>query len=113
MLTSIVVAHDNAHIPKESFPSWIWYAIEFFIVLAIALLLGWQLSMLMQDIVVGYGYECEQVSAETKCSLEEELTNDESMLNWVFYGISGAIFLIWYIGIRGFILKKKILQNRS
>jgi len=110
---SYVVSHNNIHIPKESFPSWIWYVIEFFIVLAVALLIGWQLSMSLQDTILGYGIECEQVSHLTNCSIEEELTTDEGMLNWIFYGISGTIFLIWYIGIRGFILKKKILQNRS
>ena len=33
--------HDGkkiAHIPKESWPSWTWYAIEFGIVLAVSML---------------------------------------------------------------------------
>ena len=33
-----------------------------------------------------------------------------SMSNWIFYGIVGAIFGAWYLVIRGFILKKKILR---
>ena len=32
-----------------------------------------------------------------------------SMSNWIFYGIVGTIFGAWYLIIRGFILKKKIL----
>jgi len=40
----------------------------------------------------------------------EELTPE--LQNYVFMGIVGVIFLAWYIGIRGFILKKKILENR-
>ena len=82
--------HDGmkiAHIPNESWPSWTWYAIEFGIVLAISMLL----------------------SREITNSIEE-LTPE--LQNWVFMGIVGAIFLAWYVGIRGFILKKKILENR-
>jgi len=79
--------HDNIHIPKESFPHWIWYAIEVIIVGAISFL----------------------VSREITDSIEE-LTPE--VRNYVFIGLVGVFFLIWYIGIRGFILKKKILQNR-
>ena len=82
--------HDGkkiAHVPNESWPSWTWYAIEFGIVLAVSMLL----------------------SREITNSIEE-LTPE--IQNWVFMGIVGVIFLAWYIGIRGFILKKKILQNR-
>jgi len=31
--------------------------------------------------------------------------------NYMFMGLVGLFFLIWYIGIRGLILKKKILRN--
>ena len=82
--------HDGkkiAHIPNESWPSWTWYAIEFGIVLAISMLL----------------------SREITNSIEE-LTPE--LQNYVFMGVVGVIFLAWYIGIRGFILKKKILENR-
>ena len=75
-----------AHIPKESWPSWTWYAIEFGIVLAA--------SMLISREVTNYFTE-----------LTPELQN------YVFMGTVGLIFLAWYIGIRGFILKKKILGN--
>ena len=79
--------HNNVHIPKESWPSWIWYAIEFFIVLAISMVIAQQVT----DSISGL---------------------DPTNQNWVFYGIAGGIFIGWYIIIRGFILKKWILQNR-
>jgi hypothetical protein len=79
--------HDNIHIPKESFPHWIWYVIEIFIVLALSLVAS---SKITNSI--------EGLTPETQ--------------NYVFIGIVGIFFLVWYIGIRGFILKKKILQNR-
>lgn len=79
-------SHSNVHIPKESWPHWTWYAIEFGIVLAVSML----------------------VSREITESFE--LTPDTQ--NWVFMGIVGIIFFIWYIVIRGLILKKKILENR-
>ena len=78
--------HNNVHIPKESWPHWTWYAIEFGIVLAISML----------------------VSREITNSIEG-LTPD--MQNWIFYGIVGGIFLGWYIIIRGAIMKKWIFQN--
>lgn len=79
--------HNNIHIPKESWPHWTWYVMEFGIVLAISML----------------------VSREITNSIEG-LTPD--MQNWIFYGIVGAIFLGWYIIIRGAIMKKWIFQNR-
>ena len=80
-------AHPNVHVPKESWPSWTWYAIEFGIVLAVSML----------------------VSREITNSIEG-LTPE--IQNWVFMGIVGAIFLAWYIVIRSLILKKKILENK-
>jgi len=79
-------ANPYVHIPKESWPSWTWYAIEFGIVIAISML----------------------VSREITNSIEN-LAPD--VQNYIFMGIVGLIFLAWYIGIRGFILKKKILRN--
>lgn len=80
-------AHDNVHIPKESWPHWTWYAIEFGIVLAISML----------------------VSREITDSIEGL---DSTAQNWVFYSIVGGIFLGWYIVIRGLIFKKNILETR-
>jgi len=79
--------HDNIHIPKESFPHWIWYAIE-----CVAL------------IVISF-----VVAVKTADSIEGLSTE---VHNYVITGIVGLFFLVWYIGIRGFILKKKILRNR-
>ena len=79
-------ANPYVHVPKESWPNWTWYAIEFGIVLAISML----------------------VSREITNSIEEL---SPELQNYVFMGIVGGIFLAWYIGIRGFILKKKILRN--
>ena len=80
-------AHPNVHVPKESWPNWTWYAIEFGIVIAVSML----------------------VSREVTNSFEG-LAPD--MQNWVFMGIVGIIFFIWYMVIRSFILKKKILGNK-
>ena len=80
-------ANPYIHIPKESWPSWTWYAIECIIVLAISML----------------------VSREITDSIKEL---SPEIQNYVFMGIVGIIFLVWYIGIRGFILKKKILRNK-
>jgi len=79
--------HDNLHIPKESFPHWIWYVIEIFIVLALSLVASSKITNSIEGLTL-----------ETQ--------------NYMFIGIVGIFFLVWYIGIRGFILKKKILQNR-
>ena len=79
-------AHPNVHVPKESWPRWTWFALEFGIVLAVSML----------------------VSREITNSIEE-LTPE--LQNYVFMGIVGVIFLAWYIVIRGFVLKKKILRN--
>ena len=74
------------HIPKESFPNWIWYTIECVIVIALGMLISREIT----DSIEGL---------------------DPGVQNYIFMGIVGAIFLIWYIGIRGLILKKKILRN--
>ncbi|MFB3113416.1 MAG: hypothetical protein ACE1YZ_00445 [Nitrosopumilaceae archaeon] len=83
-----MVTHDNIHIPKESWPHWTWYAIEFFLTLAIAVVIAFKST----DAIEGLSPELQ---------------------NWVFYGIVTLIFFVWYIIIRGLILKKPILGNRS
>lgn len=108
----IVGSHDNIHIPKESWPHFTWYVIEFVIVVLIAFLIAFQVTPLFEEMVVSQGLECYQESHITKCSSAEESTTDESVLNWIFASIISLVFLVWYIGIRGFVLKKKILQNR-
>ncbi|MEM3064221.1 MAG: hypothetical protein QW177_02495 [Candidatus Nitrosotenuis sp.] len=80
--------HNNVHIPRESWPHFTWLAIEFFIVMAIAAL----------------------SSREVVNVVAKDMGPD--MQNWVFFGVIGAIYLAWYIGIRWMILKKKILESR-
>lgn len=79
-------ANPYIHIPKESWPNWTWYAIECIIVIALSMLASSKIT----DSIDGLTPEVQ---------------------NYVFMGIVGGIFLAWYIGIRGFILKKKILRN--
>lgn len=80
--------HNNAHVPKESFPTFLWYTIEFFIVLGASL----GISM----ISIGYFQ---------KIGFTEEMTD------WIFWGIIGAVFLVYYLIIRAFILKRPILSK--
>ena len=82
-----MTAHDNVHVPKESWPNWTWYAIEFAIVLGISMLLSREIT----DSIEGL---------------------DPVNQNWVFYAIVAGVFVGWYILIRGLILKKWIFQNK-
>ncbi|MDH5431473.1 MAG: hypothetical protein OEW78_06290 [Nitrosopumilus sp.] len=79
-------ANPYIHIPKESWPNWTWYAIECIIVIAISMLASSKIT----DSIEGLSPEVQ---------------------NYMFMGIVGLFFLVWYIGIRGLILKKKILKN--
>lgn len=81
-------AHNNIHIPKESWPYWTWFAIEFFIVLAVGALSSREVVRLF------------------------EKTFDPSMQNWLFFGVIGAVFIAWYMGIRRLVFKRPILENR-
>lgn len=83
-----MVTHDNIYIPTESFPHWIWFVIEFAIVLAVSALISRELTTSIEDL-------------------------EETMQNWVFMGILTGIFGGWYIVIRGIILKKPILTGRQ
>lgn len=83
-----MVTHDNIHIPTESFPHWIWFVIEFAIVLAVSALV----SREIMGIFVGL---------------------EVTMQNWVYFGLITAIFGGWYIIIRGLILKKPILEGHK
>lgn len=81
-----MVAHDNIHIPRESFPNWIWYAIEAIIVIGISFGISFKVA--------------------------ESFDVTPELGNWILTGTFGACFLVWYIIIRGLILKKKILRNK-
>ena len=108
-----MVTHDNIYIPGESFPHWIWFVIEFVIVLGVAIVITHQIVPTLEDMVLTHNWVCIQVSHLSQCPQEEELAPNEGLLNWIFWGIVTAIFLAWYIVIRGFILKKPILKNRN
>ncbi len=82
-----MVVHPNIHIPKESWPHWTWYAIECVLVIVLSFLAAVKITDSVGELPV-------------------------DVHNYMIAGIVGLSFLIWYIGIRGFILKKKILQNR-
>ncbi len=82
-----MAVHPNIHIPKESWPHWTWYALECVILIVISF-----------------------VSSVKIADSIEGLSPD--VHNYLIAGIVGAFFLVWYVGIRGFILKKKILGNR-
>ena len=80
--------HNNVHVPKESFPKFLWYAIEFFIIIGISV-----------------GIAMNSVNYFTQIGFTEQMTN------WIFWGISGGVFLVYYIPIRTLIFKKPILKN--
>lgn len=82
-----MTVRNNVHIPSESWPNWTWYAIEFGIVLAVSMLVSREITDFMEGL-------------------------DGVQQNWVFYAIVGGIFLLWYVIIRGMVLKKNILRNR-
>jgi len=77
--------HPNIHIPKESWPHWTWYAIECVLLIAISL-----------------------VASSKITNSIEGLTPE--VQNYMFIGIMGIFFLVWYIGIRRLILTK-FLRN--
>ena len=80
-------ANPNVHIPKESWPSWTWYAIEFGIVIAVSMLVSREITNSIQGLT-------------------------PEIQNYVFMGIVGGIFFIWYMIIRTIVFKKKILDNK-
>ena len=80
-----MTTHNNIHIPKESFPFWIWHAIEFFVVMLISVLTANEITKAM-SIEVG-----------------------ESVNNWIFWSIIGGIFFSWYVLIRRFFVVKKFI----
>jgi len=102
-------ARNNIHVPSESWPFFTWSVIEFAIVIALAIVVSWQINPFFEDSVVMYGWECEQESQETNCTIAEEATVSQTSLNWIFWGIVGVIFAGWYLGARRFVLKRKIL----
>lgn len=80
--------HNNLHVPKESFPRFLWYVIEFFIVVGISV-----------------GIAMNSINYFTQIGFTAQMTN------WIFWGIAGGAFLVYYIPIRVLIFKKPILRN--
>ena len=108
-----MVGRDNAHIPKNSWPSFSWYIIEFAIVFAVANLIAFQIIPAVDQMIGQQNLLlCEQVSWLSKCAPSEEKMSDTGLLNWVYWSIVGAVFIGWYILIRGIALKKPIMGNR-
>ncbi len=102
-------ARNNVHVPRESWPYFSWFIIEFAVVMAIAVVIAWQTSPFFEDSVVMYGWDCEQVSHKTDCVPTEEPEMQQAALNWIFWGIVGAVFAGWYLVIRRLVWKRKVL----
>jgi len=83
-----VGAHNNIHVPKESWPAFMWYAIEFFIVLGA----GLGISLNSMDFFKKMGF-------------------NDSMTIWAFWGVIGAVFLAYYLIVRPIILRRPILSK--
>ena len=49
-------ARNNIHVPKESWPKFSWFLIEFAIVIAITVVIAWQTNPLYEDYVIMYGW---------------------------------------------------------
>ena len=81
--------HNNVYIPRESWPYWTWFAIEFFIVLTAATL----------------------TSNEIMGVLDESKITEPNRI-WIFWSLVGIFFFVWYMLLRRLILRKKILENR-
>jgi hypothetical protein len=79
-------ANPYIHIPKESFPNWIWYTIECVMVIAISMLTSSKIT----DSIEGLTPEVQ---------------------NYMFIGILGIFFFVWYVGIRRFVLTKILRIN--
>ncbi|MDE1862586.1 MAG: hypothetical protein KGI33_06715 [Thaumarchaeota archaeon] len=79
--------HNNFHAPKDSWPAFAWYAIEFFVVLAVGIVIA-----------------ANSIDYFTKMGF------DSSMTNWIFWGITGVPFLAYYIIVRPLLLRKPALQ---
>ena len=102
-------ARNNVHVPRESWPYFSWFIIEFAVVMAIAVVIAWQTSPFFEDSVIMYGWECEQESHQTNCTPTDEPEMQQTALNWIFWGIVGAVFAGWYLVIRRLVWKRKVL----
>lgn len=80
--------HNNIHVPKESWPHFMWYAIEFFIALGA----GLGISLISMDYFKKMGF-------------------GDAMTTWLFWGIVGVVLLVYYLIVRPLILRKPVLSK--
>ena len=80
--------HNNIHVPRDSWPLYMWYVIEFFIALG-----------------VGLGISYESMDYFRKIGFSDAMTT------WAFWGIDGAVLLVYYLIIRPFIMKRPVLSK--
>ena len=80
--------HNNIHVPKDSWPYFMWYAIEFFIALGA----GIGISLVSMDYLKKVGF-------------------NETMMTWLFWGIVGAVLLVYYLIVRPLVLRKPVLSK--
>jgi len=80
-----MVAHDNIHILKESFPNWIWYVIEVSLVIVISFAISFKVAELVR-------WDCDGSNGEYKSrdsSSNSEYTSDFNNAN-IFVETSGV-----------------------
>ena len=80
--------HNNIHVPRDSWPLYMWYVIEFFIVLGA----GLGISYMSMDYFRKIGFS-------------------DAMTTWAFWGIDGAVLLVYYLIIRPLIMKRPVLSK--
>ncbi len=76
-----MTAHNNIYIPRESFPTWIWYVLELVIITIVSTIISNEFMKTTKEI-------------------------EDPIYNWMFWSITGTLFILWYILIRKFVLRK-------
>ena len=80
--------HNNIHVPRDSWPNFMWYAIEFFIALGA----GLGISYVSMDYFAKLGVT-------------------GNMTTWLFWGIDGAVLLVYYLIVRPLVMKRPVLSR--
>ena len=83
-----MTVHNNVYIPRESWPYWTWFVIEFSIVFAASLMITTEIMGIFKNMGI-----------------------DQVMQNWIFWSIVAILFFVWYILLRRIILKRPVLEN--
>jgi len=82
-----VVGRDNAHIPRESWPSFTWYLIEFAIVFAFSNLIAFQIIPTVDQMIGEKNlFHCEQVHG----CLSEPHQRKKCLIREYYIGYFGA-----------------------